>query len=144
MLRRTGCLMEGADEVTRPARRAEKSGDGQDTRVKRVLLIEDHRLIRECLTAMLEDRIDLKTTVQAGSLADARRIWGHLPGEIDMAIVDLDLPNSEGISLVENLCAAGIPVLALTRSEEHTSELQSRQYLVCRLLLEKKKTIPTT
>src|SRR3712207_7641186 len=28
----------------------------------------------------------------------------------------------------------------LCRSEEHTSELQSRQYLVCRLLLEKKKT----
>src|ERR1035437_10580288 len=27
----------------------------------------------------------------------------------------------------------------ITRSEEHTSELQSRQYLVCRLLLEKKK-----
>src|SRR3712207_8895919 len=39
-----------------------------------------------------------------------------------------------------------IPVLAdsgqnnTTRSEEHTSELQSRQYLVCRLLLEKKTT----
>src|SRR3712207_7780431 len=32
--------------------------------------------------------------------------------------------------------AAGV----LGRSEEHTSELQSRQYLVCRLLLEKKKT----
>src|SRR3712207_8738393 len=30
-----------------------------------------------------------------------------------------------------------------TRSEEHTSELQSRQYLVCRLLLEKKKKITT-
>src|SRR3712207_6904155 len=29
------------------------------------------------------------------------------------------------------------------RSEEHTSELQSRQYLVCRLLLEKKKNIIT-
>src|SRR3712207_6991323 len=28
----------------------------------------------------------------------------------------------------------------LSRSEEHTSELQSRQYLVCRLLLEKKKS----
>src|SRR3712207_9024438 len=28
---------------------------------------------------------------------------------------------------------------AIVRSEEHTSELQSRQYLVCRLLLEKKK-----
>src|SRR3712207_7458315 len=30
------------------------------------------------------------------------------------------------------------PVGELSRSEEHTSELQSRQYLVCRLLLEKK------
>src|SRR3712207_7556880 len=30
------------------------------------------------------------------------------------------------------------------RSEEHTSELQSRQYLVCRLLLEKKKNRDTT
>src|SRR3712207_7942731 len=29
------------------------------------------------------------------------------------------------------------------RSEEHTSELQSRQYLVCRLLLEKKNSMPT-
>src|SRR5258707_11593206 len=31
------------------------------------------------------------------------------------------------------------PGLSDRRSEEHTSELQSRQYLVCRLLLEKKK-----
>src|SRR3712207_7833801 len=31
--------------------------------------------------------------------------------------------------------------LVVDRSEEHTSELQSRQYLVCRLLLEKKKRI---
>src|SRR3712207_7291332 len=34
----------------------------------------------------------------------------------------------------------GQPVL-LARSEEHTSELQSRQYLVCRLLLEKKNNL---
>src|SRR3712207_7942458 len=32
--------------------------------------------------------------------------------------------------------------VAVYRSEEHTSELQSRQYLVCRLLLEKKKPLP--
>src|SRR5258707_6882698 len=37
--------------------------------------------------------------------------------------------------LIENTVGAG----AQLRSEEHTSELQSRQYLVCRLLLEKKK-----
>src|SRR3712207_7693831 len=33
----------------------------------------------------------------------------------------------------------GRPHRPLVRSEEHTSELQSRQYLVCRLLLEKKQ-----
>src|SRR3712207_7059662 len=33
------------------------------------------------------------------------------------------------------------PGSRLPRSEEHTSELQSRQYLVCRLLLEKKKKL---
>src|SRR3712207_8685129 len=37
------------------------------------------------------------------------------------------------------MSAAAGPVSV--RSEEHTSELQSRQYLVCRLLLEKKKQI---
>src|SRR3712207_8701806 len=39
---------------------------------------------------------------------------------------------------------AGEPAeVEVRRSEEHTSELQSRQYLVCRLLLEKKKKNPS-
>src|SRR3712207_8069850 len=37
-----------------------------------------------------------------------------------------------------------VVVAERVRSEEHTSELQSRQYLVCRLLLEKKKRISET
>src|SRR3712207_7829470 len=36
---------------------------------------------------------------------------------------------------------AGRVLGRVSRSEEHTSELQSRQYLVCRLLLEKKKKV---
>src|SRR3712207_7366714 len=36
--------------------------------------------------------------------------------------------------------AAKVAAQAMGRSEEHTSELQSRQYLVCRLLFEKKKS----
>src|SRR3712207_8767536 len=39
------------------------------------------------------------------------------------------------------LMTARVATIPATRSEEHTSELQSRQYLVCRLLLEKKKNI---
>src|SRR5438445_5445387 len=37
------------------------------------------------------------------------------------------------------VCSTPAPYTTRCRSEEHTSELQSRQYLVCRLLLEKKK-----
>src|SRR3712207_7960445 len=40
---------------------------------------------------------------------------------------------------VDPLVERVVGVLEPLRSEEHTSELQSRQYLVCRLLLEKKK-----
>src|SRR3712207_7027647 len=47
---------------------------------------------------------------------------------------------------LNNLSMGNIETIAgaaggIKRSEEHTSELQSRQYLVCRLLLEKKNTI---
>src|SRR3712207_7163770 len=40
-------------------------------------------------------------------------------------------------SCVRHLHSQGLRRFALGRSEEHTSELQSRQYLVCRLLLDK-------
>src|SRR3712207_7506973 len=50
------------------------------------------------------------------------------------------LPGSDGGPAPVLLGGSDIAVSAKSgRSEEHTSELQSRQYLVCRLLLEKKK-----
>jgi DNA-binding NarL/FixJ family response regulator len=113
-----GCLRRGADEVTRNARRTEASADGRGTPVKRALLVEDHRLFREGLAVMLEEHTDLKKTVQAGSLAEARRVWERLSGEIHLVIVDLDLPNGEGISLIDNLREAepDVPVLAFTNA----------------------------
>src|SRR3712207_8756948 len=59
----------------------------------------------------------------------------HLPG----AAAPMELHNSP---LSEVACLGfEYGYFRSARSEEHTSELQSRQYLVCRLLLEKKKTI---
>src|SRR3712207_8008281 len=53
--------------------------------------------------------------------------------------VSLVLEVAGGLIIAEGAVAEEMYILA--RSEEHTSELQSRQYLVCRLLLEKKNTI---
>src|SRR3712207_7596447 len=52
--------------------------------------------------------------------------------------VDLFTGNSSGMPGVLDAIFTGFGI-GPSRSEEHTSELQSRQYLVCRLLLEKKK-----
>src|SRR5947209_17422034 len=50
-----------------------------------------------------------------------------------------DLPSGL-VRAEEQLAGKQVPRVRIERSEEHTSELQSRQYLVCRLLLEKKKS----
>src|SRR3712207_7721107 len=63
--------------------------------------------------------------------ATPRPIDGLSPGEAQR----VDTPGATTIDAVSSVL--GVPPGAL-RSEEHTSELQSRQYLVCRLLLEKK------
>src|ERR1035437_275622 len=55
------------------------------------------------------------------------------------------IPGAPGHGIDEAAIAASILAeLSKPRSEEHTSELQSRQYLVCRLLLEKKNTTSRT
>src|SRR3712207_7261761 len=67
---------------------------------------------------------------------------GGLSAELEDVLYELrsyveELEADPGrLEVVEDRIAA----MRALRSEEHTSELQSRQYLVCRLLLEKKKT----
>src|SRR3712207_7587179 len=58
---------------------------------------------------------------------------GGLVGHLLEALREVE---SAGGLVVERRVECELP-----RSEEHTSELQSRQYLVCRLLLEKKKQL---
>src|SRR3712207_7207030 len=71
---------------------------------------------------------------------------GGVPVDTDVMIVAVRLvpttpPGPEGLEdlLLANCPTPGVDLDVFRRSEEHTSELQSRQYLVCRLLLEKKK-----
>src|SRR5258707_4123544 len=71
------------------------------------------------------------TEIYTLSLHDALPIW-------------LDASGRRLIGSPNPTTTVGLSYWIELRSEEHTSELQSRQYLVCRLLLEKKKKIITT
>src|SRR5947209_14031582 len=74
------------------------------------------------------------TEIYTLSLHDALPI-SRSPGETQK----LGCPSCSQISCRSSNRGASRRVWNSFRSEEHTSELQSRQYLVCRLLLEKKK-----
>src|SRR5205823_14344757 len=69
------------------------------------------------------------------SVAADSHVSGIVAQEIGLHIADRMGSFHRGI-----YAEADAGVLHATRSEEHTSELQSLAYLVCRLLLEKKKT----
>jgi DNA-binding NarL/FixJ family response regulator len=83
--------------------------------VKRVLLIEDHALFRESLALLLEWRLGLES-IEAGSLAEGRRVLSAGGGMADFAIIDLDLPDGDGSELIERLrqVEPEVPILAFT------------------------------
>src|SRR5258708_25293689 len=64
-------------------------------------------------------------------------LFRSLPGRRNIVVTRNAQRRFDGCDTVTGLADA----LALARSEEHTSELQSPDHLVCRLLLEKKKKI---
>src|SRR3712207_7896929 len=76
--------------------------------------------------------------------SDLNKLTDYLKGE-GVDILDVELDNLEHFAAAVSDLGIGARSLARilsgVRSEEHTSELQSRQYLVCRLLLEKKHKI---
>ena len=67
----------------------------------RVLLVDDHAAIREAIALAFAQDDEFIVTGQAASLAEAR---GLLDG-IDVAIVDLELPDGDGADLIEDLRA---------------------------------------
>src|SRR3712207_7138174 len=83
------------------------------------------------------------TTLFRSLLVRAQRLHaGRLDGRGDNLLVngvEVDCP-SRAVGLLTEGHEDEAKRSIHHRSEEHTSELQSRQYLVCRLLLEKKKT----
>lgn len=69
----------------------------------RVMLVDDHASFREPLAFMLAREPDLNVVGQANTLAEAREILSDEQTAVDVAIVDLDLPDGSGIEFIAEL-----------------------------------------
>src|SRR3712207_7286225 len=86
-------------------------------------------------TTLFRSRYQEQAQVEAGWLEVVLR--EHKMA--DALVEAITAAKGKRIGFEANYAAVGQIKALEKRSEEHTSELQSRQYLVCRLLLEKKK-----
>src|SRR5690606_40171837 len=100
----------------------------------------------QSLVHSMVEFVDGSTMAQLGlpDMRTALAVGFAWPDRIGSGVGGLDLLACGGRLDFEPPATAAFPCLALAfraleRSEEHTSELQSRENLVCRLLLEKKK-----
>src|SRR3712207_8891392 len=90
----------------------------------------------EIYTLSLHDALPISKTVATPRSCRAATRWSApVAATVRWGLIAL-LGSGDVGSMLSDAGRAARP----DRSEEHTSELQSRQYLVCRLLLEKKKT----
>src|SRR3712207_7383487 len=76
-------------------------------------------------TTLFRSKVNITLTTRAGAVGDPAGKAGV--AHLTATTIDLGTKTRKALEIED------------ARSEEHTSELQSRQYLVCRLLLEKKK-----
>src|SRR5215207_118039 len=69
----------------------------------RVLLVEDHASFRQALAFMLEREPGFEVAEQVGALAKARELDWEALENVEVAIVDLALPDGDGLDLIEDL-----------------------------------------
>src|SRR5437660_10068875 len=113
-----------------------------------ILVADDDTAIRTVLNQALS-----RAGYEVRLTGNAATLWRWVSqGEGDLVITDVVMPDENAFDLLPRIkkMRPNLPVIVMSaqntfmtmtgnRSEEHTSELQSRGHLVCRLLLEKKK-----
>lgn len=89
----------------------------------RIMLVDDHSSFRQPLAFMLEQEPDFKVVGQAGSLTEAREVVREAELAVDVAVVDLELPDGSGVEFVGELYELEPQVLTLVLSAYSDKEL---------------------
>ncbi|MFP4354253.1 MAG: response regulator [Phycisphaerae bacterium] len=87
---------------------------GTHTGTKRVLLVDDHPIVRQGLALAMQDQTDLEVCGQAESASEAIEKIAQL--KPDIAVIDLALKNSSGLELIKDINARFDNVLMLVLS----------------------------
>jgi two-component system nitrate/nitrite response regulator NarL len=96
--RRTGVIEDHANQLTR------------------ILLVEDHVSFRQALAYMFEREPEFEVVGQVGSVDEARKLPGGLLKDVEVAVVDLALPDGDGLELIEDLSSNEPQIMTLVLS----------------------------
>jgi DNA-binding NarL/FixJ family response regulator len=73
------------------------------TAVIRLVLVDDHVTFRKPLALILMREPDLLVVAQAGSVIEARKMLAGILGSIDVALIDLQLPDGDGVEVLRDV-----------------------------------------
>ena len=96
--RRTDAIDDHADDLTR------------------ILLVEDHVSFRQALAFMFEREPEFEVVGEAGSVAEVRELPAASLRGAEVAVVDLALPDGDGLELIETFSSAEPPIMTLVLS----------------------------
>ena len=82
----------------------------------RIMIVDDHDTFRDPLSFMLERESDLTVVARPRSLSEAREVLGSAELAVDVAIVDLNLPDGSGADLIRELEGSRRHAMALVLS----------------------------
>lgn len=83
----------------------------------RIAICDDHPLFRAGLIGLLRDEGDMRVVVEAGSAAEIVQAVGKMHAEIDLTLLDLDLPDQHGVEIVATL-ADRVRVLVISAFDD--------------------------
>ena len=93
-------------------------GKDRSSPKRQILIVDDHAIIREGLTLLINQENDLEVCATAANADDALEIIKN--NNVDLAVVDISLDGTSGLQLTERIKAhnAHLPVLILTMHDE--------------------------